>query len=183
MRTDQSPLQAACWASAERLEEFDARELSAAAEVGYDTATTWLRRWHRAGRVTLIGKGEGGRKRWRVAEATERVAPAAPNLPASPAVNMWRTIRALRTGFKPTDIAAHSTAGAVAVSKDEASAYCQMLTRAGYLRVERKAQPGVREAIYRLVKDTGPRPPRERRMRVVWDENERRIAHLPGGDA
>ena len=43
-----------------------------------------------------------------------------------------------------------------------------------------KARPGVRAARYRLVRDTGPRAPRERRVRALWDDNERRYAHVPG---
>ena len=73
MRTDQTPLQAVCWANAERLGEFDAHTLSEAAEVGYDTATTWLRRWLRAGRIVAIGKGDAGRIQIGRASCRERV--------------------------------------------------------------------------------------------------------------
>jgi hypothetical protein len=44
-----------------------------------------------------------------------------------------------------------------------------------------KALPGRREAIYRLVRDTGPRPPRERRVRAVWDENLGEYTYISGG--
>ncbi|MDP2064178.1 MAG: hypothetical protein Q8Q63_03405 [Phaeovulum sp.] len=41
--------------------------------------------------------------------------------------------------------------------------------------------PGRREAIYRLIRNTGPRPPRERRVRAVWDDNLGELVLLNGG--
>lgn len=183
MRSDKTPLEHACLASAERLGTFDARELAAAAEVGYETATTWIRRWRRSGQIEELGKGAAGTQRYRLIGIEPPGVATARRIAATPQGNMWRTIRKLRHGFKPTDIAAQSCTPEAPVSQADATAYCQMLTRADYLRVVRKAQPGVREAVYRLARDTGPKPPRERRLRVVWDDNEGRITHLPGGEA
>lgn len=82
--------------------------------------------------------------------------------------------------FSAIDLAAHSNTPEVAVTPEAAREYCQMLTRAGYLRVERAAIPGRREAVYRLIKNTGPRPPMERRVRAVFDENLGEIVHVAG---
>jgi hypothetical protein len=89
-------------------------------------------------------------------------------------------MRALRS-FSPTDVMAHSHTPEFEVSLGTAQEYCQMLARSGHLRVMTKALPGRREAIYRLVRDTGPRPPRERRVRAVWDENLGEYTYISGG--
>lgn len=184
MSTGQTPLEQIAWSAALRLVEFDYRALSEEAQVGYETVGTWVRRWLRQGKVEALGKAGGQTIRYRVtgAEVLPRH-PTGRGGAQSAQGNMWRTMRAMRTAFTPTDIAAHSTTDAVAVSHDDARGFCQMLTRAGYLRVVRKALPPRREAVYQLIRDTGPRPPRERRLRVVWDDNRGEITHLPGGDA
>jgi hypothetical protein len=93
--------------------------------------------------------------------------------------NLWRAMRMLQ-GFSPVDLAAHAATPTVAVSPEDAAAYCQTLTRAGYLRVVRKAAPPLRPAIYRLVRNTGPLPPVLRRVRAVIDGNTGQIVHVGG---
>ncbi len=184
MRSDKTPLEAVAWTAACRLVEFDYRSLSAEAQVGYDTVGTWVRRWLRHGKVVALAKTPGALQRYRIAGEAALADPSALPVGGQTAEgNLWRTMRALRVAFTPTDLASVSTTDAVNVSADDARSYCQMLTRAGYLRVVRKALPPRREAVYQLIRDTGPRPPRERRLRVVWDDNRGEIAHLPGGDA
>lgn len=95
---------------------------------------------------------------------------------ASPEGLMWRTIRHLRT-FNPSDVAMHSNTTKVEVSVEAASKYCQFLLAGGYLRVERKAVPGVKEAVYTLISNTGVFPPIEKRVRVVYDQNTCEIIH------
>lgn len=180
MRDEKDILQQVAWSAACRLVEFDRRALSEAAQIGIDTAGTWIRRWVRAGTVEPLGKGDGTTERYRVRGETRPV-PAAP-APAkqTPDGNMWRAMRAFRAPFTAVDIAAHSTTDTIAVGPDDARAFCQMLLRSGYLRVLRTAVPGKREAIYRLIRDTGPKPPRERRVRAIWDPNLDAFTHLPG---
>ena len=48
------------------------------------------------------------------------------------------------------------------------------------MRVTRKAKPGVNEAFYRLIRDTGPRAPVEKRVRAIYDPNEERLTHVAG---
>lgn len=179
MRSDQTPLEQIAWTAACRLVEFDYRALSAEAEIGYETVGTWVRRWVRLGKVESLGKQGGKTQRFRVA-GSGQMAPVQPLTRGQTGTgNMWRTMRGLRKAFTPTDVAAHSTNDVVGVSAPEAQLYCQMLARAGYLRVVRKALPPRREAVYQLIRDTGPRPPRERRIRVVWDDNLAEISHMP----
>ena len=114
-----------------------------------------------------------------------RIAATAPEtLPSaaigSPRGNMWRAMQMMQA-FSPADVAVHSTTDTVQVSVEDASAWCQTLTRAGYLKVVRKAQPPVKATVYRLVANTGPRPPEVRRVAVVIDGNTGRVMHMPGG--
>ena len=71
----------------------------------------------------------------------------------------------------------------VPVSLKDAHIYCQLLLKAEYLRVQQKAVPGRREASYRLIRNTGPLPPMERRVRAVIDQNEGKVTYLSGGIA
>lgn len=92
--------------------------------------------------------------------------------------NMWRSMRMLAR-FSAVDLAAHSTTETVNVSEATAQSYCSMLARTGYLRVVQKADPvRARKAVYRLVRNTGPRPPMIQRVKQVFDPNTREV-HRP----
>ena len=95
--------------------------------------------------------------------------------------NMWRAMRQMPQ-FTARDIAMLATTGRTEVSEADASKYAQMLTKAGYLRVVRKASPR-RPAVYRLIANTGPKPPVERRVRCVYDPNRAALTHVPGEQA
>lgn len=166
----------ACWAIAMRLETFGYAEISVEAGISFDRASEIVRGWYAAGRCELVQSGHRLRKLYRARTAGS----ARPSRRGSVPQNLWTTMRGLKA-FTPTDLAAHSTTDTVEVTTAAAQAYCQTLLRAGYLKVERKAVPGRREAIYRLIKATGPRPPRERRVRAVFDENLGEFVHIGGG--
>ena len=84
--------------------------------------------------------------------------------------NMWRSMRMLKQ-FSPIDIQAHSSTDLVEVSLDTAKKYCSALLAAKYLRVVKKAVPGKSQAVYQLIQDTGPKPPRIQRVKRVFDQN------------
>jgi hypothetical protein len=94
--------------------------------------------------------------------------------------NMWRTMRAMGE-FSPRELASHSTTDTVGVSETHAKVYCSKLLAAGFLRVLRKARPGQQQAIYRLVRNTGPRPPVVQRVQRVFDPNNGKFHDLGGG--
>lgn len=170
----------AVWVVAQRLGTFSYASLAAEAHIGIEKATRLSRGWMARGGVEDAGIGDRGRKLLRVTADQMPVSPADKILPGTPQGNLWRSMQRLRS-FSPTDIAAVSDTPSVAVGLDDATAYCQMLLRAGYLRVERKAVHGKREAIYRLIKNTGPHAPVVRRIRAVVDPNlEDRIVHIAG---
>lgn len=169
--------EAAAWALAQRLGEFGYAAISAELRIDMRRTGDLVRSWQAKGMVTELGRCGTNALRFKVVEGA--VPPVDPQ-PRSPDEAMWFAIRSLRSDFAPVDVA---TLCAVQVEKDAASALCQMLARAGYLRVVRKASPPARPAVYRLIRNTGIHPPRERRLRVVWDDNLQQITHLPEGAA
>lgn len=90
--------------------------------------------------------------------------------------NIWRSMR-MMAEFSPLDLAAHSSTDTVEVSEATVRSYCTHLLRAGYLRVLVKAVPGKRQARYRLIKNTGPLPPKIQRVKQVFDPNLNQVVH------
>lgn len=177
-----SPLYDAAWATAQRLGTFTYHDLAAEAAISVERATDFVQHWERARAVEFLGLGTKRRKEWKViamALPPRSHADGSAIRTSTVQGNLWRAIRGFRA-FSAVDLAAHSNTPEVAVTPEAAREYCQMLTRAGYLRVERPAIPGRREAVYRLIKNTGPRPPMERRVRAVFDENLGEIVHVAG---
>jgi hypothetical protein len=170
-------LDTAIWATARRLGLFSYGQLAAEAGTTVERATRLAQGWLAARAILDAGEGPSRRRLFKVADNAPADLPRAP-VAGSPQGNMWRSMRMLAS-FSPVDVAAHSCTDAVQVSRDDAAAYCQTLTRAGYLRVMRKARPGKLEAVYRLINNTGPKPPVLRRIRVVVDQNTGAIAHVP----
>lgn len=93
--------------------------------------------------------------------------------------NMWRTMRML-SQFSPRDVAAHATTDIVNVSDWAAKSYCSMLLRTGFLKVVTKATNGKSQAVYRLIRNTGPNPPMIQRTKQVFDPNTK-TAYPVGG--
>lgn len=83
--------------------------------------------------------------------------------------NMWRTMRMMRQ-FSPRDLAAHATTGTANVSVLTARKYCELLVRVGYLRTV-KPKGGRADAIYKLIRNTGPKPPMVQRDKSIFDQN------------
>lgn len=171
-------LNEASWAVARRLGQFGYAEISAELSITMEVATKIVRGWEAEGACTVIQKGVGLRKMFQV--VPDFVRKAEPEGLGSVPLNLWTSMRGLKS-FTPRDLAAHSNVGSVKVTPEAAAGYCQTLLRAGYLKVVRTAIPGSREAIYRLIRDTGPRPPRERRVKAVFDDNLGTLVHVTGG--
>ena len=85
--------------------------------------------------------------------------------------NMWRSMRMLRT-FDVPQIAQVSTTPDIRVTEATAQSYVSMLFATGFLVCLEKANPGKgRKASYRLVRNTGPKPPKIQRVKQVYDPN------------
>ncbi|WP_039017321.1 hypothetical protein [Halocynthiibacter namhaensis] len=93
-------------------------------------------------------------------------------------LNMWRTIRMVNQ-FNPRDLALQSSTDEVGVTEATARTYCTMLLKAGYLRVLQKAVPNKRQAIYKLIRNTGPLPPQIQRVKQVYDPNIKEVVYYP----
>ena len=94
--------------------------------------------------------------------------------------NLWSTLRRLRT-CSPSDLAVHATTRNYTATTEDAQAFLGSLLRAGYLRCERTARPGVREPVYRLIRNTGPLVPILKRTTVMIDPNLGEVTYVAGG--
>jgi len=169
-RKNRDSVAEAAWALALRLPSFGYAEIAAEMKISIDQATKIVRGWDGQGALELLQSGAGLRKLWKVKPGCDRPAPPAPQ-GRTAEENLWTSMRGLRI-FTPTDLAAHSSTDLVIVLKADAHAYCRLLLAGGYLKVERKAAPArAQEAIYRLIRNTGPRPPRAVRVSAVVDDN------------
>jgi hypothetical protein len=175
--------EAAIWAVAHRLKIFSFESLMAETGRSKGQIQRLIKRWTGAHGLDLVRTDADNRKWWGVRPdqvAVPAIMDASGQRTAitgnpqdgsgTPHRNMWRQMIRMRA-FSPTDIAAMSNTETIAVSVDDARSYCQLLLRFGYLAVEKKARPGVVEARYRLINNTGPEAPQMRRIGVLVDPN------------
>ena len=158
--------------------EFSYAHVAADNHISIEKATALVRGWQKSGLVIVASEAKGkASKLFRVRPGSTQ-----PPRPAgrSALLNIWAAMRGLKT-FTAVDLAAHATTETVGVSPEGARAYASALMEAGYLRVERKAVPGKHDAIYRLIKNTGPMPPMLRRVEAVVDLNTGATIVIGGG--
>lgn len=183
----------AIWATALRLGEFSYASLAVEAGIPIPRTMALVKGWVRTRLVEFSHIVGRGRHVFRLTPAARQV-----DLPANLVVlepvasaeeNLWRSARMLQS-FGSHDLAIHSTTPAVTVTDEMAAKFCQVLLKGGYLKVLRKAsfkrsgKSMVRtHAIYRLVRNTGPMPPVERRVTAVFDPNLGEYVHVVGMSA
>jgi hypothetical protein len=168
----------AAFAHAATLPEFGYAEIAIAMGMSHEWTRKVVRAWKRAGLLEEVRTGHKLRALFRVKpDAKPRLAAKA----RSPEQNMWTAMRQLKAGFGPREIAAHATTEETEVTVEAAQDYCRALLGAGYLAVAKKAVPGKTQAIYRLIRNTGPRAPREKRVRAVIDANTEQTIVIGGG--
>lgn len=166
------------WVRAQTLGTFNYAHISDELKIDIKYVQKLVREWEEKGWIVRVPSPTTGNRRqhFQVVEAARQVR-LQPET-GTKAGNMWRTMRMLRV-FSHRDIAMQANTKTLAVTEDDARAYCQVLNTAGYFRVEQKADK-FRPAIYRLTKDTGPRPPTLKRVRAVWDENKGEYTYISG---
>ncbi len=167
----------AAFAFAATLPEFGYADIAIKMAVTEDHARKIVRAWKAKGLLDEVRSGHRLRSIWKVRDGA-RSALAAKS--RSPALNMWTAMRQMKS-FSPRELAAHATTEETEVTLEGAQDYCRALLGAGYLTVARKAVPGKVPAIYRLTRDTGPRPPREKRVRALIDDNTEQTIVIGGG--
>jgi hypothetical protein len=85
--------------------------------------------------------------------------------------NLWRTMRIMKQ-FDFTMLVEASSTDTHKVAPSEAKTYLRYLIRAGYVR---QAGKDFVTATFRLVRDTGPKPPMIQRVKQVYDPNLKKV--------
>ncbi len=167
---------------------FTSFDIAQAGNVAEATARDWIAAWRADGLLRDLGRGPKRRVLWQLdpEAAAQRAAkptgvPRPADAEASAFGNLWRAMRRCPT-FTPTDIMALANAGGVEVDPATAGAYCRLLYRAGYLKRTSKGKRGISEPRFRLIRNTGPLPPRPRHLPALFDENLERITYALGLD-
>lgn len=83
---------------------------------------------------------------------------------------IWTVMRTMKD-FTPQELLLAIEGADHRITKRFIERYCQVLVKAKYLAVQQKAVPGKRAARYRLANDTGPLPPVQRQLVVLFDNN------------
>lgn len=173
------------WGIAFALNEFTFAELSKDSGRPMNSTRKAVHDWVKAGYVEDTGiKKFKGRTLWRVIKGSETDIPPTydkhgklmKDEKTTSVDLMWRSMRKIKV-FMPSDIAMYANTPKCPTSKEDASKYCQFLLAGGYLEVLHKAEPGKREAMYKLVNNTGVLAPVEKRVRIVFDQNKGEIMH------
>lgn len=148
--------------------------------VDNDTARTYLTSLERGGYIALVGERLGVHRAVRVrryrlvrdvgAEAPRVKRDGSPVLQGLAQEQMWRTLRMLKGDTNARELAAHAGTREVPVIVTAAADYLRNLHHAAYLECTATARRG-QIARYRLVNDTGPRPPMVCRARCLYDPN------------
>lgn len=89
---------------------------------------------------------------------------------------MWRTLRAIKGDISGRELAAYASTGAVPVSEKAARDYLGNLARAKYVEETVKGiggggGKGGYPSRFRLISNTGPRPPMVQRVDAIYDPN------------
>lgn len=86
---------------------------------------------------------------------------------------MWRTLRMLKGDTNARELAAHASTPQIPVNIKAAGDYLRNLHLASYLQCVKPGKPGARATLarYRLVSNTGPRPPMVCRTDAIYDPN------------
>ncbi|WP_425072555.1 hypothetical protein [Sagittula sp. S175] len=172
-----SQMEASIWAKVKDLPQFYWADLIRF-NVAEDTARKYVRRWAKSKRIREV-RMDGPKVYWVNAERQPEPGQTVLTHVATPEGNMWRTMRRMGS-FSPLEIAMHANAGGIEVTLRAAQEYCRQLLTVGYLKVRQTAIPGRRQAIYQLIRNTGPQAPVVRRVSGVSDPNDGTFQPLGG---
>ena len=162
-------------------EGFTAHDLSASQTIPMKVAYGIIADWIDQGVIETCGKNLKARKLYRVKqEAAPKLFEVSDGQTGDPLQNMWSAMRLVER-FTHLDIQMYSNNSRAAVTVEDARGYCQRLATAGYLRVARKAGKMNPYALYQLIRNTGPLPPKLARKTVLHDPNNDEVTHVYGG--
>lgn len=178
------------WAAIRRRREFSLLELEHESRIKIATIRTFVSGLVRAGYLEVStaahrdAKGMQVACRWRLVKDTGVEAPRVtrdgkPVTQGQSRQQLWRAMRSART-FTHGELAYIASTDTCVVSEVDAKSYVLLLARAGYLTVIEKGNPR-HQAVYRLAKNTGPKPPQIQRFKQVWDPNLKQVMWTSGG--
>jgi len=181
----------AMWEAMRRLRRFTVTSITNETNAVRDTARTFVESLARGGFLAAVGTTEpvdrmffkpgSGQKVPTVYELVQDIGVEAPRVRRDgslctqglPREQMWRTMKLLAE-FTPRELAVAASTEAHPVADEDARDYVKHLLRADYLRIIVPATKR-RQARYRLVRNTGPKPPMVQRLKSVFDPNLRQI--------
>lgn len=164
--------QALTWAIARKVRVFTAYRLASLTGANWDAMRKYCAEWEADKRIERIGVGPRRRTVYRVlGDLMDRQA-------KTPTQAMWDTARFLGR-FNLQGLRIQASTEAVQVTEKQAREFVTMLLNAEYLRVLRKAVPGVQDAEYLLIRNSGPVAPEIKRVRCLWDPNIQDYTYVP----
>lgn len=96
---------------------------------------------------------------------------------------MWRTLRMLKGDTNARELAAHASTDAIKVAEVAAGDYLRNLHRASYLQCTVVGKGLGRKGVgtlsrYRLISNTGPKPPMVQRTDAIYDPNLQEVVWI-----
>ena len=186
----------AIWFYVRQFRVFTLDQLEDCTRINRDTIKSYLQGLQKAGYVKHLGKpdpknGTGNRHVSGQYQLISDCGVEAPKINRQGRLvntgdkreQMWRTMKILNE-FTYRDLAINASIEDSAISNDDAKSYCNKLAKAGYLAVVKK---GTRTSLtrYRFLnsKNTGPKPPRVKKVTQVFDPNTNKVMWTSGGDS
>lgn len=173
------------WDAIRQARTFDLRQVCPP-DVRLATARSYLISLERAGYLAHQATQSDGSKCYLLARDAGIEAPrlkrdGSPVTRGYAQEQMWRTMRIVGNDFNARELASMASTPEVIVSQIAAGDYLRNLAAAGYLDTAVRGQglgAGGRLTRYRLVRNTGPRPPLVCRAECLYDPNIDQVVHL-----
>jgi hypothetical protein len=164
------------WLAVTALDEFSVVEVAREARVSTHLAVLYLTHCFRHGVIEMVPK-VGLSSSYRKTEMVGNI--GGPGNGRTMEGKVWEAIRQTRI-FTVREIAALADSEAMRITEDFVLEYVRTLMLCDYVR----QQPGNAKKPaglprFQLLKNTGPKPPSRRRVRLIVDPNIEEIVHMP----
>lgn len=182
----------AIWSAIRKCRKFTAFELEHECRCNLGTIKTYLTGLTAAGflarefRARRDGKGKYARSEWKLVRDVGVEAPRVTRIGAEVTQGrarqqMWVAMRTTKV-FTHPELSLTASTELCVVNVEDCKVYVQTLARAGYLVVSERGRSR-HPAVYRFIKNTGPKAPQIQRIKQVFDPNLRRVMWRSGGEA
>lgn len=181
----------AIWVAIRKCRKFTVLELEHECRANLGTIKTYLDGLTAAGylRVAQQGyrdeKGQYTQATWVLVRDVGVIAPrvtrtGAPVTQGNARQQMWVAMRASKT-FTHPELAFTASTEHCVIDVEDCKKYVQALARAEYLVLVERGRPQ-HPAVYRFVKNTGPKAPQIQKVQQVWDPNLKQVMWSSGGE-